>query len=354
VSAPWSFLDRADPARILVFGGITLLVLNMALGEVFAIFISHVANGEIRLRWNDVMAAVAAGDLEGVRGAFDRIGFLLERRGRIINSHSHAGAFGMLALALALIQPLLDAPARTRRLLAVALVAGGLVQPLFVFVSDYTSAWAHWISDAGAALVIAGLAGTLWLLWRSPAERVDLAREVAGLLASPSSRLLARGGMVLILLGMLFGFWYAWLFLTHHEPRQFELIHAVLAGSGAGYTADAQQLVQIYRSLQSRIALSAAVHSHGIELGMIAIILAFVQRFVLLGEGWKLAWSWVFLIGAFWLPVCIFSAMTWGLLYAAFADLSGALALVALIAMAAGLVRYTGVVDAAPAQGAPP
>ena len=49
------------PARILVFGGISLLVVNLLLGEVFAIFISHVANGEIRERWFDVVNAAAAG-----------------------------------------------------------------------------------------------------------------------------------------------------------------------------------------------------------------------------------------------------------------------------------------------------
>ena len=183
-------LQRADAARILVFTGIALLAINMVLGEVFAIFISHVANGEIRERWVNIVAALQTGDTDAIRASFARVEFLLERRGRIINTHSHLGAFGVLALSLALIQSLLPFSERTKRRLAVALAAGAIVQPLFVFVSSYVGSWANWVADLGGLLIVVGLGGMFVGLLKSRAKTDELAGKVTELLRSASSRLL--------------------------------------------------------------------------------------------------------------------------------------------------------------------
>jgi len=339
--------DFSDPAaRVLVFGGLLLLVANMLLGEVFAIFISHVANAEIRLRWAEIVQAAAAGQVEALQPLFDRIGLLLERRGRIMNAHSHAGAFGMLALLLALLQPLCRQRPAARVVLAGLVVAGGLVQPLFIFVSQYSGPWAYLVSDAGAVAVIAGVAGFALGLGRRGAgggERGDTQALVEGLLAPASSGLLLRWGALLVLLGMLFGFGYAAVFSFEHEPRQFALIGQMLAAAGSGEEAGIAPLVADYRGVNSSIAILTAVHSHAIEMGLIALFLAFVQSYVAYGERTRRIWAGVFLLGAYALPICIFNATIFGLVSAAFADLSGFIALVALIAMLAGLVRHTGV-----------
>lgn len=339
-------IDFTGAARVLVFGGILLLATGMLFGEVFAIFISHVANGEIRLRWNDVVDAVAAADAQAATAAFDRIDVLLERRGRVMNTHSHLGAFGLLALGLALVQDRLAWSRRTRLVLAWMLVAGALVQPLAVFTSAYTGDWAHRVADAGAALAIAALLGIGAGLLRGPAA------PPPALVDTGSGRLLLRGGAVLIVLGMLFGLGFAGVLLYRLEPSQFDLIGAVLDGAAADPAA-AKAQVQEYRTLQSKMAILTAAHSHAIEMGLIAVLLACVQRCVLWSEAWRRGWAWAYLAGAFALPVFIFNATIFGLRSAAGADLAGALALVAMAAMLAGVIRRTGVDDAAVAGRVP-
>jgi hypothetical protein len=348
VNAERDFMDGAA-VRVLVFGGIALLALNMLLGEVFAVFVSHVANGEIRGRWLDVVAASRAGDWTAAQSAFDRIDVLLERRGRFMNTHSHAGAFGMLALAMALLQPLAVYSNRLQRTIAAAFVGGGLMQPLFVFVSLYTGTWAHGLSDVGGALVIGALAATLAGLVRGALPAVERLRAR---LDYPSSRLLLRWGAALIVAGMAFGFYHAVRYTFEYEPRQFAMMDEVLAATGDAARPDPGPQTQDYRKLQSKMAILTAAHSHAIEMGLIALLLAFVQGYVAFGARVRQACAWAFLLGATALPICIYNATIFGLRAAAFADLSGLVVLGAMLAMAVGMIRETGWRDLAPA-GAP-
>lgn len=343
---PTSLLQQYSASRILVFGGILLLVINMLLGEVFAIFISHVANGEIRTLWGDVIIAARAGQLEILQEHFERIEFLLDRRGRIMNTHSHAGAFGILALMLALIQPMLAMAEITKRRLAFCVIAGGIIQPFFIFASSYTGLWANYLSHLGALLIIIGISGTIIGLLRSNIDAKTISDSVHELLKPASSRLLLRWGSLLILLGMLFGFGYAWVFTTEHEPRQYELIESMLAYATDDNQTEPRALVKSYRGVNSSIAILSAVHSHAIEMGTIAILLAFIQSFIFMSDRTRLIWARAFLSGGFLLPFFIFNATIFGLRSAALADISGFIVLVSLIAMLSGSVRYSGIMDA--------
>jgi hypothetical protein len=325
----------------------------MLLGEVFAIFISHVANGEIRERWVEVITAARTGDIDALGAHFSRIETLLDYRGRIMNTHSHVGAFGMLALLFALLQPQLKLAGRTRLCVATCLIAGGFIQTLFVFASHYTGPWAFWVSDLGALLVIIAMGGTLAGLLRTghiPAD--DSAANLLGeSLQVPAGLLLARGGGLLILIGMVGGLIYAAVFSFQHEPALFRALEALLAAVPDPGAADPRPLVLEYRGLNSRIAILAAAHSHAIEMGILALLLAPAQGLLLMTEGTRLLWARVFLAGAYLLPFFIFSATLYGLRSAAFADLSGLAVIVALFAMLAGLVRRTGVDDIDTATG---
>lgn len=334
---PGTLGDRAT--RVLVFGGILLLLTNMLLGEVFAIFISHVANGEIRERWVDIVGAARAADLEALGAHFARIESLLDYRGRIMNTHSHVGAFGMLALLLGLLQPLLGLGAAVRTGVAVALVAGGFLQTLFVFAGHYTGPWAFYVSDLGALLILAALAATLLGLLRpaTAAPAVDLGPA----LVNPAALLLARGGALLVLIGMIGGLVYAAVFSFLHEPGLFRAIEALLAAVPDA-AADPRTLVMDYRGMNSRIAITAAAHSHAIEMGLLALLLAPAQGLLHYSAALRLLWARLFLAGAFLLPFFIFNATIYGLRSAAFADLAGFAVIVALCAMLVGLVRRTG------------
>src|SRR5229473_401108 len=137
--------DRHSPAtRILVFGGISLILAGMLLGEVFAIFISHVASAQIRREWTESMI-----------------------------------------------------PAIAQGALALCIVVGGLTQSVFVFVSYWATQqardWALLSSAAGGALVLFGVLATLAGLRGTPL-RSDFTAETLWLLSSASSQILLKTG----------------------------------------------------------------------------------------------------------------------------------------------------------------
>src|SRR5712692_3662397 len=227
--------QRSPAARLLVFGGISLILAGMLLGEVFAIFISHVASAQIRREWiGSMIPAIEHQDLAAVAAGYNRIEDLLERRGRIMDAHSHMIAYGFLALALALLQPLNRYSERIRRALGLCIVVGGLAQSVFVFASYWAKLqardWALIGSAAGGVLVLFGVLGTLAGL-RGTLTRSDFAAETSQLLSSASSQILLRTGACLILAGMVFGFYYAWVFVTQHEPRQIALLDSALSSA---------------------------------------------------------------------------------------------------------------------------
>lgn len=339
--------DQHSPAtRLLVFGGISLILAGMLLGEVFAIFISHVASAQIRREWTGSMIpAIEQRDLAVVGAGYRRIEDLLERRGRIMDTHSHMIAYGFLALALALLQPLNRYSERIRRALALCIVVGGLTQSVFVFASYWATHqardWALICSAAGGVLVLFGVLGTLAGLRGIPMGS-DFAAETSRLLSSASSQILLRTGACLILAGMVFGFYYAWVFVTQHEPRQIALLDSALTSALARDPSGATTSITAYQALQSRIAIVTAAHSHIIEMGIMAVLLAFVQNFVFLSDRWKRKWAVLFCIGGAVMPICTYCASLFGLVPAGFADAFGMLSLIALFAMLCGLVRQTG------------
>src|SRR5713226_4504794 len=338
--------QRSPAARLLVFGGISLILAGMLLGEVFAIFISHVASAQIRKEWTGSMIpAIEKHDLFAVGAGYSRIEDLLERRGRIMDAHSHMIAYGFLALALALLQPLNRFSERSRHALALCIVVGGLTQSVFVFASYWASrqarGWALICSAAGGVLVLLGVLGTLAGLRGTP-SRNDFAGETLRLLSSASSQILLKTGVFLILIGMVFGFYYAWVFVTQHEPQQVALLDRALTSALARDPSGATTSITAYRALQSRIAIVTAAHSHIIEMGIMAVLLAFVQNFVFLSDRWKRKWAVLFCIGGAVMPICTYCASIFGLVPAGFADAFGMLSLIALLAMLCGLVRQTG------------
>lgn len=336
---------RMDASRILCFGGIFLIIAGMFLGEIYAIFISHAANAEIKRGWISVVEAVTSRNPEAVRQQFTVIEELTTQKGRTTNTHSHIGAYGYLALVLMLLQPAVGWSKGQKRLLALIVIAGSLIQALGVYASLYAGLWAHYVSDTGAVLVIIGLAGNLFGLAIRRSDKKTFNARIIGSLESGSSLFLLKAGGLLILMGMLFGFYYAWVFVTQDEVRQAQKMSRALGSSVQRSVGEAKQAISDYRATQSKIGITAAAHSHAIELGTLAILLAFVQDFILIDERWKIRWAGVFTAGSFLLPAFVFLATRYGLVPAAFADLSGILVILALSSMAFGVIRCAGARD---------
>jgi hypothetical protein len=79
---------------------------------------------------------------------------------------------------------------------------------------------------------------------------------------------------------------------------------------------------------------------------LLGLLLSFVQPYVFLSEKWKRRWVCVFLAGSLLLPVFVLLELRVGLLAGGVADVGGFLVIIALVGMLAGVLRYTGRVDA--------
>lgn len=346
-------LSRLDAARLLALAGVLFAAAGMVAGEIYAIYISHVANGIINRNWLALIEAAAGGNLDSVREHFAVIADLAEKRGRTMNSHSHLAAFGLLALALALLQPWLALGERARRRLAIAFTAGAVLQVGGVYVSYYTSDLLLYVADLGALLLIGSAGGMLIGLRKSATTAgstpppATARQRVLAQLAPASARFLVKSGLLLILVGMTFGLYYAWQLVSEDEPAVYESVNRAAAELAAADIEAALAETARFKRTQSKIAITAAAHSHAVEFGFLMLLLAFIQRFVMLADAWRLRWARVLAVGAWLLPVCVLLATRYGLRAAAFSDLFGGFVLVGLAAMGFGLIRYTGAADAA-------
>ena len=334
-----------EATRLLAFGGIAFLVCGMLAGEIYAIYISHVANGVIGRNWQGVISAVAGGDVDAVMQHFAVIGELTEKRGRVMNTHSHVGAYGLLALLLAHLQPYLALGSESRRLLAWLFLAGAVLQFGGVYLSYYAGDWLFYLANAGAILLIFACARMLLALRAPSNDAASLENQLEAQLAPAASRFLLKAGLLLIIGGMAFGLYYAWVLVSQDEPALYEAVNDATTLVAADDVAGAERSITAFKRGQSKIAITAAAHSHAVEFGFLMLLLALLQRYVLLQDHWRLNWARVMATGAYLLPLCVFLATKYGLRAAAFADLSGALVLVALIAMGFGVARYTGAAD---------
>ena len=346
--------------RVLIFGGISLIACGMLFGDIFAVFVLHQNGARTGQALLAATRAVTARDSASVREAFASIGGLLEDHGTKLDAHAHMIATGYLAVLLALLQPYVAFGFKTRRVLAQLFVAGGWLLPVGIFLIHYIGltyspfsviGWASILADAAGAGLIAALIGEAWGLWRYfRGARADDAEPVLPPDYSWESRTLLAGGTILILLGFLYGAWYAGLDLYEHEAREKTILSAMLKAS-IGIDGDAAQSVSDYGKLQAEKAVDIAAHSHVIEFGLLAILLSFIQPYIFLSSFWKRRWVQLLLAGSIILPVFVLLEMHLGLIAGGVADVGGLMVFIALIGMLAGVLRYTGVLDAQLGEG---
>ena len=372
--------------RILVVGGITLIIVGMLFGDIFAVFILHPNANGIGQALLAATRAVAAGDRTEVGRNFQLIGNALENRGTKVDAHLHMVDFGYLALLLAIVMPYVSWSEGAKKRLAVLLMVGAVVLPVGVLAIHYVGlafsplesiGWASIIGDAGGLLVILSCLGFLAGLWRGWNRAAPVALgDDSGAPASPVAhdslladrswccRVLLAGGTLLILAGFAHGAWYAARDLYKQEELDVNLLSRMTtsilenASPQAGLQT-AELAVGDYGNLQADHAVKIAAHSHIIEFGLVAMLVAFFQPYVFLQERWKRRWVVALLMGGVMLPVFVLLELRWGLLAAAIADFGGFLVVVALAAMLTGVLRYTGRLDGAapsslPQETAPP
>jgi hypothetical protein len=335
-------------------GGIALIAAGMLLGDLFAVFVLHQNAGRIGEHLTAAADAVAAENPQAALENFTAIGGRLENRGTKVDAHAHIIAFGYLALLLALAQPYLALSEAARRRLAQLFLAGSVLLPVSVFLIHYVGleysplesiGWASITADFGGLLVIVACAGYgvgLARHLRSGGRADDLLLRDR----SPSARRLLAGGTLLILAGFLHGAYYAAAQLLEHEQRESRILSSIVERATQKDVAAAHLAVADYGGLQAEKAVAIAAHSHIIEFGLLAVLMAFLQPYVMLSECWKQRWAVVLLVGSVVLPAFVLAELRLGLVAGGIADFGGLLVIIALLGMLAGVVRYTGSLDA--------
>src|SRR5712664_73816 len=338
--------------RLLVLGGIGLILVGMLFGDIFAVFVLHQNAARVDASLAAAAHAALAGDHAAVLANFRNVGAFLENRGTKVDTHVHMIDFGYLALLLAILQPWIAFEKKAKQGFARLFLAGAALLPVGVFLIHYvglaysplqTIGWASIFADLGGLLVILATLGFLLGLvnhFRSyaPAQVTD------GLLSdrSPAGRLLLGGGMVLVLAGFLHGAYYAAVDLYGHEALDSSILTEMARAAAANDAGMVDRSVEAYGQLQGDKAVKIAAHAHSIEFGLLAMTLAFFQPYVRLRETWKTRWAYVLILGSVLLPVCVLMELRYGLVAGGLADFGGFLVILALLAMWIGIFRYTG------------
>lgn len=340
--------------RLLIFGGIALIAGGMLFGDIFAVFVLHQNGGQTGQTLLAATEAVRAGNSLAVKQIFEHLGGLLEDHGTKVDAHVHMTDAGYLAILLALIQPYVALPPRRKKLLAGLFVSGGLFLPVGIFLIHYVGlayspfaaiGWASVLADTAGAVLIFVLIGEAWGLWRFQRDDNNASEPALPVDRTWERHTLMAGGIVLVLLGFLYGAWYAGVDLYRHEAREVGILKTMLdrATGGQGGTVVA---IADYGSLAAEKAVKIAAHSHLIEFGLLAMLLSFVQPYVQLSNIWKRRWVVVMLIGSIVLPVFVLLELNLGLWAGGIADIGGLLVIVGLIGMLVGVIRYSGSLDA--------
>jgi hypothetical protein len=342
--------------RLLVLAGIGMILVGMIFGDIFAVFVLHQNASRVGASLRSAAEAALAGDVARVQTSFADVGTFLENRGTKVDTHVHLIGFGFLALMLALLQPWVDLAETSRQRLAWLLVVGGVVLPVGVFLIHYVGlacsplqaiGWASIVADAGGLLVMIATGGYLYGLARHLANRPPT--KIGDPLLSTAdgtARLLFAGGLFLVLAGFLHGAYYAGTDLYRHEAADYSLLSQMASGASTGNAVLVNSALQEYGSLQGEKAVNIAAHAHFAEFGLLAMLLGFFQPYVGLTQRWKRRWAGVLLVGSALLPICVLLEVKFGLLAGGLADFGGLLVILAGFAMWAGILRYTGALDA--------
>jgi hypothetical protein len=185
-------------------------------------------------------------------------------------------------------------------------------------------------------------------IYPNSSQTESLERTAASFAPLSARRLLALGGIGLILTGMIFGDIFA-VFVLHQNAARVganlaAAAHGALAGDRAAVLANFQN---VGASLENR-GTKVDTHVHMIDFGYLALMLAILQPWIALSERAKKRIAWIFLAGSGLLPVCVFLIHYVGLAYSPlqsigwasiFADFGGLLVVLATLAYLLGLVR---------------
>lgn len=163
-------------------------------------------------------------------------------------------------------------------------------------------------------------------------------------------RLLALGGIGLILVGMLVGDIFAVFVLHQNAAKVGASLSAAAHAAAAGDAKTVVASFQFVGNFLENRGTKVDTHVHMIAFGYLALLLAILQPWVGFSDSAKKKLAWIFLFGAWLLPLSVFLIHYVGLAYSPleaigwasiFADFGGVLVIVATLAYLLGIAKRT-------------
>ena len=344
----------SNSQRILTVGGILLIASGMLFGDIFAMFVLHPNNARIGEAMFAASQLVPAGDADGILAHFMAIGGFLENRGTKVDTHSHIIHMGYIALLLAMLQPWVALSDDTKRRTAWLFIGSSILLPMSIFSIYYVGlayspfehiGWASISADFFGALLALAMAIQLWGLWcyqSGNGEKVQ-----TGYLTSDNSasRVLLVGGLLLLVSGFLYGAGYAAWTQFGGAVSEVDILKNIVSHAAASEQELLGAEFGAYGNYQMYRAINIAVHTHINEMGILMLLMSFVQGFIHYSDTTRKRWANGAVISGFGLPIGILLEINFGIVGSVIADFFGFMMIVCLMAMLFGLLRYTGARD---------
>lgn len=162
-------------------------------------------------------------------------------------------------------------------------------------------------------------------------------------------RLFLLGGIGLIVVGMILGDIFAVFILHQNASHAGESLVSAARAALEGDAAAARSHFQNVGAFLENRGTKVDTHVHMIDFGYLALLLAILEPWIAFSPAAKRTIAWIFLFGAWLLPIGVFLIHYVGLAHSAFqsigwasvfADFGGLLVIVALLACLAGLWKH--------------
>ena len=145
--------------RLLIVGGLLLVILGMAYGLYYALFDEHQTLESITVSAARSFSLAAGKDLDASRAALDAYAAAKFDYVREVDVHSHWSGLALLLVIFGLIFDQVNFPERMRFLVAAAMVAGSFLFPASVLLQTFNQGIVpKALAAVAAALLVVSLA----------------------------------------------------------------------------------------------------------------------------------------------------------------------------------------------------
>jgi hypothetical protein len=148
----------SNPRRVLIFGGLALIIFAMSYGLWYALFAEHQALEGMGGALGTGFAQAASGDLNSSHHSIQQYARIKYDYVRHVDVHSHWGGLAMILIVLGVMFDRVGFSERRRLYLALTLLAGSFIFPLGVILQTVSnSIFPSFLAVAGSALMISGM-----------------------------------------------------------------------------------------------------------------------------------------------------------------------------------------------------